>query len=137
MPGNETIYKSPRTFLPMLWSVNNLPPNSNNVADIAGLQPGVNQVPMARAGSVAAVLVLLSQPVTAQAITVTLRKNGADTANQITIGPADGLTKVVDLPLANAAYAVGDTVGISVSTPVGFAPAGVLDLVVYLEVQNV
>lgn len=137
MPGNETIIKSPRAFLPMLWVANNLPPNASNVADIAGLQPGVNQVPMARAGSVAAVLVLLSEPVTAQTITVTLRKNGADTAIQATIGPADGVTKVIELPLADAAYAVGDTVGVTVSTPAGFAPAGQIDLVVYLEVQNV
>lgn len=137
MPGNETLIKSPRAFLPMLWTATNLPPNSNQVADIAGLQPGLNQVPMARAGSVAAVLVLLSTPVTAQAITVTLRKNGSNTSNQIVVGPADGLVKVAELPLVNTAYAVGDLVGIAVSTPLGFAPAGTVDLVVYLEVQNV
>lgn len=137
MPGNTTLYKSPRAFLPMLWTANNLPPNANVVAGVAGLQAGLDQVPMARAGSVAAVLVVLSEAVTSQFITVTLRKNGSNTSTQVQINPVDGTTKVAELPLGDTAYAVGDTVGIAVSTPAGLAPAGQIDLAVYLEVQNV
>ena len=83
------------------------------------------------------VLVVLSEAVTSGFITLTLRKNGSNTSNQVQIDPVDGTTKVAELPLGDTVYAVGDTVGIAVSTPAGLAPAGQIDLAVYLEVQNV
>lgn len=137
MPGNETIYKSPRAFLPVLWSRNNVPQSADVVLDVASLPAGLNQMPMARAGSITAILVVLSEPVVAGGIAVILRKNGATIAPQLTIGPGDGITLVGELPPGVADYQAGDTVGVHLSATSGLAPNAQIDLAVYLEVQPV
>lgn len=137
MPGNATIYKSPRTFFPATWSLSNIAPNANVVAGISGLLPGFTDLPFPRSSSVASLIVALSQPITAQSITLTMRRNGVDTTLQAQIVPSDGIVAIKTVPLNAAVYLAGETIGFSVSTPVGLTPAGQIDLVIYFEAQNV
>lgn len=137
MPGNETIYKSSRSFLPVLWTVNNVPQGADLVLDVAGLPVGLSQMPMARAGSVTSILIVLSEPITAGDITVTLRKNGANTTSQFTIDSTDGVSAVGELPPGEAVYQEGDTIGIHLGAGSGLTPNAQIDLAVYVEVQPV
>lgn len=136
MPGNETVYKSPRAYLPVMWARNNIAQGASVVADAAGLPTGLNQIPMAKAGSITAIGLLLSEPVISGSITVTLLRNGASTGQALSIGPGEGVTKVGDLAPGAALYAVGETVGVRVSASAGLAPNAQIDLAIYLENQN-
>lgn len=137
MPGNETIYKSPRAYLPIVWADNNVTQGSDNVMAAAAIPAGLDEVPMPRAGSVTAIAVVMSRAITSGGITISLRKNGSNTANQATIAAGEGTTKVVDLPPGAADYVAGDTVGLRLQAASGLAPNSQIDLAVYLETQNV
>lgn len=137
MAGNATIYKSPRSFLPVLWTRNNVPQASDTVLDVAGLPPGLSQMPMARAGSITGIMVVMSEAITSGTITVILRKNGVNLTSQIEIDTTDGVTAVGELVPGEADYQEGDTVGVQLSAASSMAPNAQIDLAVYLEVQNV
>lgn len=137
MPGNETIYKSPRTYLPIVWVDNNLPVNANRLMDGAGLPIGLNQVAVAKAGALTSIVVLLTEAVTNGAITMTLRVNGVDTTQQVVFDDTSGTTQVADITPGAVTLAVGDTIGFHLATSVPFAPSAQIDTIVYVEVQNV
>jgi hypothetical protein len=137
MPGNETVYKSPRAYLPIVWVQNNVPVGADLVMGAAGLPVGTNQLPVAKAGAVTAMVVLLSEPVTNGTLTITLRKNDANTTQAITFTSADGVSKVMDIEPGTVPLAVNDTVGLHVGASTPFTPAGQIDVVAYLELQNV
>lgn len=137
MPGNETIYKSPRGYLPVVWAYNNVAVNANVVMPAAGLPIGMDQIPVAKAGALTAIIVLLSEPVTTGTLTVTLRKNDVNTTESVAFTSADGTTHVAELSPAAVTLDVGDTVGVHIASSTPFAPAGQIDVVVYMEVQNV
>lgn len=136
MPGNTTLYKSPRAYLPIVWTHNNIAVNADIIMAAAGLPVGLTQVPVAAAGSVTSIIVLLSEAVTNGTLTLTLRKNGSDTAEQVEFTDADGTTKVAELQPGAVNLVEGDTLGVRAVSSVPFAPAGQLDIVVYLELQN-
>ena len=137
MPGNETIYKSPRAYLPIVWADNNVTQGSDNVMEAAALPAGLNEIPMPRAGSVTAIAVVMSDPITSGSITIELRKNGVNTGRLVSIGVGEGVTKVGDLPPGAADFAAGDTVGVRLLAASGLSPNSQIDLAVYLETQNV
>lgn len=135
MPGNETIYKSSRAYLPVIWVDNNIPPNAARELNIAGAPPGLRCVPMPQACSVTSISVLMSEEITSGSITVSLCKNGVPSIVH-TVLLENGVSQVGSLNPGDATFVVGDTVGIHVSTPAGFTPAAQIDLIVFLEVQN-
>lgn len=137
MPGNETVYKSPRTYLPVVWARNNVPQGTSGVLDAAGLPAGLSDFPVAIGGSVTGILAVLSQAITAGDITITLRKNGSSVASQAVVAPVDGTTKVVNFPPGKAEYAAGDTIGLHLSAASGLTPNAVIDLAAYVEFQSV
>ena len=134
---NTTIYKSPRAYLPIVWAHNNVPVNADVVMAAAGLPVGMDQIPVARAGSVTSVVALLSSPVTNGALDLTLRLNGVDTTERIVFDPTDGTALVLMIPPGLVELDVGDTLGIHLESSTPFAPAGSIDVVVYLEVEPV
>lgn len=135
MPGNETTYKSPRSFLPALWVENNVPQSADRVLEVAGAPSGLSQFPVAQCGSITSIVVVLSEAVTAGEITVSLRKNGVNLSSQVIV-PADGTTKIGAIPPGEAHYDPGDTVGVHVASSSGLQPNAQIDLGVYLELQN-
>lgn len=137
MPGNQTIYKSARANLPVVWTDSNLPVNANRIMEAAGLPIGMNQIPVATAGSVTSIVGLLSEVVTNGTLTVELVRNGTDTGQQLVFTTTDPVTKVMTVAPGTIDLAPNDTVGLRVSTSTPFAPAGVVDVVVYVEVQSV
>lgn len=137
MAGNETIYKSPRAFLPVLWAQNNVAQGSSVVLDVAGLPAGLSQMPMPRAGSVTAILVVMSEAITSGDITVILHKNGVSTIGQFVVDSTDGVTAVGELPPGEVGYQEGDTLGVELSAASGLTPNARIDLAVYVEVQAV
>lgn len=135
MPGNETTYRSPRAYLPVIWVDNNLPPNATRELDIGGAPSNLHDLPIPKKCSVVSISVLLSEPVTAGAITVALCKNGVPSAEHVVVVP-NGPTQIGELRPGAAVFDVGDTIGIHVTTPPGFAPAAQIDTIIFLEVQN-
>lgn len=135
MPGNETRYKSPRAYLPVYWVDNNLPPNIDREMDIAGAPPNMHDLPLAKRSSITAIVVLLSEPITGGTLTVALCKNGVPSAIH-TVVMANGTTKIGVLDPGTAVYEAGETIGIHLTTPPGFAPAAQIDTIVYLESQG-
>lgn len=137
MPGNETIYKSPRAYLPIVWVDNNLPVNADRNMAAAGFPVGLDAVPAAKAGSLTSIAVLLSEAVTNGTITLTLRLNGVATTTQVTMDDTDGTTKVVDFTPGDVPLAVGDTIGFHLATGIPFQPSAQIDVIVYVETQNI
>jgi len=135
MPGNDTTYKSPRSFLPALWTENNLPQSADRILEVAGAPTGLSQFPVAQCGSITGIIIVLSEAITSGELTVSLRKNGVNTSAQVVM-PADGKTRIGVIPPGEAHYDPGDTVGVHVATSSGFAPNAQIDLGVYLELQN-
>lgn len=136
MPGNETTYKSPRAYLPVAWNDANLPPSSTRQMAIGGAPVGLEDIPVPRKCSVVSVSALLSAAITSGSLTLTLRKNGAATSVQAVVGTGM-TTRVEDLNPGDAVYDVGDTIGLDLETSLGFTPAGTIDVLAFVEVQNV
>ena len=136
MPGNETIYKSPRAYLPIVWVDNNLPVNADRNMAAAGFPAGLDQIPVAKDGSLTSVVLLLTQAVTSGTITLTLRINGVATATQVTMDDTDGTVKVAEIAPGAVALVEGDTIGFHLATTTPFSPAAQIDVIVYVETQN-
>lgn len=136
MPGNETTYKSPRSYLPVAWNDANLPPNATREMAVGGAPVGLDDIPVPRKCSVVSISALLSQALTSGSLTLTLRKNGSASSIQATVGTG-ATTNVVDLAPGAAVYEAGDTIGIELTTSAGLAPAGTIDVLAFVEVQNV
>lgn len=137
MAGNETLYKSPRAYLPLMWARNNVPLSLDVVMESAGLPSGLDELPMPRAGSVTAIAVVMSEAITDGSIAVSLRKNGVNLSSSVSVGVGDGTTKVGDLAPGAAEFEAGDVIGLRLVSSSNLAPNAQIDLAVYLETQNV
>lgn len=135
MPGNETTYKSSRAYFPIVWAENNIAQGSDQVAEAVGLPAGLNNVPIAIACSVTAIIVVLSEVITTGSITVELRKNGSNTGKVVEVNAGEGVTKVGALSPGAAIFDAGDLVGLRILAESGLTPNARIDLAVYLETQ--
>jgi hypothetical protein len=137
MPGNDTLYKSQRGYLPIVWTRNNIPQGVNAPLDAAGLPAGLNDFPILFTGSVTGLVVVLSEPITAGGIEVRVRKNGVVTTTDLEVSPSDGTGKVLAIAPGSVDFAVGDRIGLQVVAEAGLAPNAQIDLAAYAEFQNV
>lgn len=135
MPGNETVYKSPRAYFPIVWADNNVTQGLDSVMEAVGLPSGLDEAPMAIGCSVTSIIVILSEAITSGTITAELRKNGSNSGRQVVIAAGEGTAKVGALSPGAAEYAAGDLVGIRLVAASGLTPNASIDLAVYLETQ--
>lgn len=137
MPGNQTIYKNVRQYLPIVWVDSNLPGNANRIMAAGGLPVGMNQIPVAAAGSVTSVVGMLSEVVTTGTLTLQLLKNGTAAGQPLTFTMLDLITKIRTFAPGTVVLAADDFIGMRVTTTTPFAPAGSIDVVVYVETQSI
>lgn len=135
MAGNQTIYKSNRSFLPALWVDNNIPQSAVRTLEVGGAPTGLNQFPVAQRGCATSVVVVLSEAIQAGDIEVALLKNGTSIAPQ-TVAPSDGTTKVGVIDPGVVHFEPGDTIGVQATASAGLSPNAQIDLGVYVEMQS-
>ena len=137
MAGNTTIYTSPRRFFPAVWYRTNVPASATGKIDIAGFPAGLNEMPFPRQGTIVAIVVALSEAVTAGQMVVRVTKDGVNTGDVVTIQDTAGTRRVEDFEPGVITFNRNHNLGVRLSSSAALAPAGSIDLVVYFEVQDV
>jgi hypothetical protein len=138
MPGNETVAKGKRAFLPTIWMKNDFTAGQTvGVAMlIAGFPTSIVAFPLLRKTSVLSVGILLSAPVTAGFIRFELTKNGVATGNTMDMNAAAGTRKLWEFEPGALVGNKGDEVGVLWGSNGTLAPSGSIDGVLFFEVQD-
>lgn len=137
MPGNVTIYESPRRYFPAVWSATSVPADSSGKMEIAGFPTGLNEMPFPRQGTVVAIVVALSEAVTAGQMVVRVTKDGVNTGDIVTVGTSAGTRRVEDFDPGTMVFNRNHNFGFRLSSTATLAPASTIDMVVYVEVQDI
>jgi hypothetical protein len=136
MPGNDTIYTSGRGFFPAVWTATDVPADNTGKMEIAGFPTGLNEMPFPRRASIVSIVVALSEAVTAGQIVVRFTKDGVNTGDIVTVQDTAGIRRVVDFEPGVITFNRNHELGFRLSSSATLAPAGVIDVVVYVEVQD-
>ena len=137
MPGNVTIYSSPRRYFPAVWTSTNIPADMGEKIDIAGFPAGLREMPFPRQGCIVSAVVALSEAVTAGQIVVRLTKDGVNTGDIITVQDTAGTRRVEDFDPGTITFNRNHELGVRLTSDSSLTPDGTIDLVVYFEVQDV
>jgi hypothetical protein len=139
MPGNTTISKSRKVFLPVFWAkVGFTPGQTTGVAmPISGFPGTILEFVLPRETTLLTVGIMLSQALTAGFLRFELTRNGTPTGKTVDVDSAVGTRKLWTLRPGEVTGDVADEVGILWGSSPAMAPSGVVDGVIFLEVQEV
>lgn len=136
MAGNVTEYKSNRRYLPFVWTLNNVPASNSGKVNIAGLVAGLNEQPLPRKGSLVTVITKLTAAITAGQMVVRVTKDGTNTGDTDTLNSASGLESFKRFKPGVVTFNKNHDLGFRLSTSAAFAPAGSIDVAIWVEVQD-
>lgn len=136
MPGNDTIYTSSRRFFPAVWTATDVAADSSGEIGIAGFPAGLDKMPFPRRGSIVSIVVALSEAITAGQIVARVTKDSVNTGDIVTIQDTAGTRRVEDFDPGVITFNRNHNLGFRLSSSATLAPAGVIDLVIYVEVQD-
>ncbi len=135
MPGNTTIYKVPRTYLPAFWQ---------KIGVTAGQATGVamgitnitrTEIPLARKGSIVSVGITVTSAVTAGLIRFELTKNETPTGKTFDMTSSSGLEQIWEFDPGALVGDKGDDLGVLWGSSGALLPTGTIEAVLYFEVQ--
>jgi hypothetical protein len=136
MAGNTTVYTSNRRFLPFVWTLDNVPADQSGKIDIAGLNTTLNEQPMPRKASVVSLVTKISAAITAGQMTVRLTKDGTNTGDTDVLDSSSGLESFKRFKPGVVTFNKNHDLGFRLSTTATFAPAGSIDVAIWVEVQD-
>lgn len=138
MPGNATVSKSPKTFLPVQWTKTGFTANqaAGIAMQISSFPASINEMSLARETSVLTLAIILSAAVTAGFIRFEITKNGVDTGLTFDMDVAAGARQLWEFAPGVLTGVKGDRVGIKWGSNAALLPTGTIDGVVLLEVQD-
>lgn len=138
MPGNTTVEKSPRAFLPAQWTKEGF-----TAGQVVGVAMQVSSFPASivemsflRKTSLLTVAIILSAVPAAGFIRFMLTKNGADTGKTFDMDSTTGLRQLWEFKPGELTGVKGDRVGVKWGSSGALLPSGTIDGVVLLEVQD-
>ena len=137
MPGNTTVDKSPRAFLPWVWKEVNVVANqSATQVSVSGFPAGITRFALPRQTSIKTMTVQLSEALTAGWLDFEITKGGVATGKKIRMNSTDGTLKRVDFRPGELVGGPGDRIGVEWGSGALMAPSGTIDGVVFFEVQD-
>lgn len=138
MPGNETLDRSRVAYFPAEWVKDNIPAGQTTAAAM-GI-PGVNKVmslPLLKRATLRAVVIKLSQPITAGFIRFQLTRNGAGVGPEVDMNAGTGMVFQHQLKPGQLVADAGDEIGVQFGSHPALAPAGVIEALVLLGIEFV
>ena len=138
MPGNETVDKTARSHLPIVWVKENFTKSQTTPVkmEISGWPSGMNQYQLSGKFSVMIVIVHLSEALTAGNVKFEVTKDGSGTGIFLNMNNTDGTRKRKNLVPAELLFNQSEEIGVQWTTNSGHAPDGVIDGVVLIQVQE-
>lgn len=138
MPGNDTVNKSPRAFLPAQWTKLGFTAGQavGVPLQIGSFPASINEMSLIRETSLLAVAIILSAVPTAGFVRFELTKNGVDTGKTFDMDTTTGLRQVWEFRPGELTGDKGDRVGVKWGSSGSLLPSGSIDGVVLLEVQD-
>jgi hypothetical protein len=136
MPGNTTFYTSNRRFLPFVWTLDNVPADNSGKLNIAGLNATLNEQPLPRRMSLVTVITKLSGALTAGQMVVRVTKDGTNTGDTDVITSASGVESFKRFKPGVVTFNKNHDLGFRLSTSAAFAPAGSINVAIWVEVQD-
>ena len=135
MPGNDTRVRSDRVFPPAFWKKVGLTAgqSSGEVMPIVGITRTGFTLP--RAASLMSVGVVLTEAVTAGFARFEVLKNGNPTGRTFDMDSNKGERQIWEFPAGQLTGDKGDELGFQWGSSASFAPSGVIEAVVYVELQ--
>jgi hypothetical protein len=138
MPGNETLDRSRRVFLPAEWRAENIP--AGQATPVAMAIPGfttIARMPLSERATLRAVGLVLSQAVTAGLIRFQLTRNGALVGPTFDMTSASGTKALWTFKPGELVGAKGAEIGVSLGSSGSLTPAGVIEALAVIDVQFV
>jgi hypothetical protein len=138
MPGNETIEKSPKAFLPVSWKKEGFTSGqATGVAmEIAGSPLSIVEFTLLRKTSLRTVGIKLTQGVSAGFVRFEITKNGSPTGKTVDMDSAAGAKKLWTFRPGELAGDAGDEIGLLWGSSGSLTPSGTIDGVVFFEIQD-
>ena len=138
MPGNDTIEKSAKTFLPVFWTKTGFDSGQSTGVPmgISGFPSSIVEFALPRKTSLRTVGIMLSQAVTAGFIRFELTKNGSPTGKTVDVDVVAGSRKMWTFDPGELVGDAGDEVGILWGSSASLLPSGTIDGALFLEVQD-
>ena len=135
MPGNDTVVKSPRGYLPAFWKKVGV--TAGQTAGVAMAIAGISKVeiPLARKGSLVSIGVTLTEAVTAGLIRFEVTKNGTATGQTFDMDASSGLKQIWEFDPGVLVGNKGDELGFVWGSSGSLAPSGTIEAVLYAEMQ--
>jgi len=138
MPGNETVSKSPRAFLPVQWTKEGFTAGQavGVSLQISSFPASIYEMSLLRETSLLTVAIVLSAAPTAGFIRFELTKNGVDTGKTVDMDTAKGTRYMWEFRPGELTGAKGDRIGVKWGSSGTLTPSGSIDGAVLLEVQD-
>ncbi len=135
MPGNTTIYKEHRTFIPAIWKkVGVTSGQATGIAmEIAGITKST--LPLPREASIVSVGIVLTAAFTAGFMRLEISKNGTGTGKTLDMDPAKDVQHIWEFEPGELIGSKGDELGILWGSNGALAPSGSIEAAVFVEVQ--
>lgn len=139
MPGNETIYKSPRFWLPVSWGVQDFAAGQTTpqAMPINGFPAGIYEFSLPRKMSLVTVGIELDAAVTAGFIRFQLARNGSLINGNLDMDSGAGLRRLIEFTPGELVGDKGDRIGIAWGSSGTLAPAGSIDGIILMEMEPV
>ena len=137
MPGNETVEKSPRAFVPWVWKVVNAAAGQGATpVGVSGFPTGIARFALPRQTSVKTMTVQLSAALTAGWLDFEITKGGVATGKKIRMNAAAGTVKRMDFAPGELVGGPGERIGVEWSSAAAMTPDGTVDAVAFFEIQD-
>jgi len=138
MPGNETVSKSKRAFLPVIWNKTDFTAGQliGVPMAIGGFPSSIVEFTLPRKSSILSIGIMLSAAVTAGFIRFELTKNGVATGKTVDMNVAAGTRKLWEFEPGALVCNKGNEIGILWGSNNTMAPSGSIDGVLFIEVQD-
>lgn len=138
MPGNTTVSKSLKSFLPVQWKKEGFTVNQavGVEMEIGSFPASINEMSLPRKTSVLTIAVILSAAPVTGFIRFILTKNGVETSKTFDMDSTTGTRQMWEFKPGELVGAKGDRVGFKWGSNATLAPSGSIDGVLLLEVQD-
>lgn len=121
-----------RTYLPTIWQESNVTAGQATGVALDIIGTSLVQLPMARAGSIMSLGIVLTSAVTAGLLRLEITRNGTDTGRTFDITSGD--KKIWEFEAGQLAFTKGQELGVKWGSNAELAPTG-FELNVFFEVQ--
>jgi hypothetical protein len=139
MPGNTTVSKSRKAFLPVFWAKAGFTSGQTTgvAMPISGFPSAIMEFVLPREVTLLTIGIMLSQALTAGFLRFELTRNGTPTGKTVDVDVAAGTRKLWTLRPGELTGDAADEVGLLWGSSPTMAPSGVIDGVIFFEVQEV